>query len=121
MEPSIKSQLRGRMTVILSSANPAAELHFDLNRIKMTDAQKAIVQKLFAQQPIAEVVEDGHSHAAERGKDGPASKYLTKDEFASIRELGVRLGTSGVLAAAQCDFCLHCVKLEARPDLGQAI
>jgi hypothetical protein len=77
--------------------------------------------KLFAQNPVAEVAEEGHSFAAERGMDGPASKYLTRDEFESIRALGVRLGTSGVLAAAQCDFCLHCVKLEARPEFGEAV
>ena len=53
------------------------------------------------------------SAEAERGKDGPGLRYLTPAEFESIRRLGVRLGTKGELLAAQCDFCLHCVKLEA--------
>jgi hypothetical protein len=117
----MKQELLGRTTVVLSSPNPAVELHFDLQRLKMTEAQRKIAMKLFAQNPVAEVAEEGHSFAAERGMDGPASKYLTRDEFESIRALGVRLGTSGVLAAAQCDFCLHCVKLEARPEFGEAV
>jgi hypothetical protein len=121
LEGIMKEQLQGKTTAVLNTPNAAVTLHIDLQRLNMTDRQRAIVQKLFALNPIAEVAEAGHSHAAERGKDGPASKYLTREEFDSVRELGVRLGTSGVLAHAQCDFCLHCVSLEAKPDLGRAV
>ena len=41
-----------------------------------------------------------------------------REDFASIRDLGVRLGTSGVSAMLICDFCLHCVALESKPDFG---
>jgi hypothetical protein len=115
----MQTKLQDADTVIVTADNPAVTMHIDLKRVKMTDKQRAIVQKLFAQSPITECTEGEHSYAAERGTDGPGSKYLTKDEFESIRELGVRLGTSGTLAAAQCDFCLHCISLEAKPELGR--
>lgn len=112
-------QLHSRTTVTLSSPNPAVEMQFDVRRLRMTEQQRAIVYKLFSQNPVAEVAPEDHSHAEETGKKGPASRYLTRDEFESIRQLGVRLGTSGVIAMTACDFCLHCVKLEAMPDLGR--
>lgn len=108
-------------TVSLSSENGAATINFDLNRVKMTLEQKQVVLKLFRQNPVAVITQGDHTHAMEKGKSGPASKYLDAEEFESIRQLGVRLGTEGELAAAQCDFCLHCVKLEARPELAQQI
>lgn len=101
----------------LQAPGSHVEISFDLDRVEMTDEQRAIVGKLFAQNPTALVATDEHTHAAESGRDGPARKYLSASEFESIRKLGVRLGSHGALAAAQCDFCLHCVKLEALPGM----
>jgi hypothetical protein len=98
--------------VHLSSTNGATEVSFDLNKIKMTNEQEAIVLKLFKQNPIAYLTDSDHSHENEKGLPGPGSKYLNSDEFEIIRHLGVRLGTKGELTAAVCDFCLHCVKVE---------
>jgi len=117
----MRARLEGDNTVVVQSDNPAVSMSIDLRRLKMTDQQRATVRKLFAQNPVTECTEEDHYSAAELGKEGPGSKYLEPEEFESIRELGVRLGTSGTLAAAQCDFCLHCISLEARPDLAQAI
>jgi hypothetical protein len=111
----LQSRISHRVTI---GGTGNAFISFDLASVNMTPEQAAIVLKLFNQNPVAVAAEDGHSAAREAGKAGPASKYLSPDEFESIRKLGVRLGTQGVLAAAQCDFCLHCVKLEALPGGG---
>jgi hypothetical protein len=109
--------MHARASVTLGSPNPAASIVFDLQRLKMTDKQRATAYKLFSQNPVASISEGEHvSH-----EEGPASKYLSKEEFASVRELGVRLGTSGVVAATACDFCLHCVKLEPKAEFGEAV
>ena len=111
-----ETKAHSKMTVTLRTPNPAANFVFDLHKIKMTSDQRSIVAKLFSKNPTPLISEDDHvSH-----DDGPASKYLSRAEFTSIRELGVRLGTSGVVAMTACDFCLHCVKLEAKPEWGQA-
>ncbi len=70
----------------------------------MTDQQRATVRKLFAQNPVTECTEGDHYSAAERGKEGPGSKYLAPEEFESIRELGVRLGTSEPLLPPNATF-----------------
>ena len=108
-----RTQLAHAITV--RSEDGLVSLTFDLRGVQMSREQEAIVLKLFSQDPIAEVAVEEHLHSRERGKEGPGSKYLSFEEFESIRELGVRLGTGGDLVAAQCDFCLHCVKLEATP------
>lgn len=110
--------LQGRLShaIRLSSNDGAVDLAFDLKNVSMTKEQEAIVLKLFDQKPVGIVTEEDHSHEKEKGMEGPGSKYLTKQEFESIRKLGVRLGTRGILVATICDFCLHCVKLEALPN-----
>lgn len=117
----VAETLKGKATYVISTPNPAVEMCFDIDQLDLDDKLRKVVHKLFSQNPTAEVAVDEHSHTRERGKEGPASRYLTREEFESVRTLGVRLGTSGVLAATACDFCLHCVKLEARPELGRSL
>ena len=118
-----RSTLQGRLShsIRLSSDDGAVELAFDLKNVSMTKEQEKIVLKLFSQNPIASVATEKHTHEKEKGMPGPGSKYLSKDEFESIRKLGVRLGTKGELVATACDFCLHCVKLEAMPNWNAGI
>jgi hypothetical protein len=97
------------------SEDNAITMTFDLANVEMSDEQAVIVRKLFGQHPDALVATTEHRHARERGKPGPGARYLPFEEFEAIRELGVRLGTDGDLVALVCDFCLHCVKLEATP------
>jgi hypothetical protein len=101
--------------VSVASEDGSVTLSFDLANVEMTPDQAAIVHKLFSQHPSARVAVDEHRHAQERGMHGPGADYLDFAEFEQIRELGVRLGTGGDLVATACDFCLHCVKLEATP------
>ena len=105
----------------LHSSDGSVTLRFDLQSIKMSDEQRRIVDKLFAQSPAASIALEGHRQSAEAGKPGPASRYLEPHEFEAIRKLGVRLGTKGELVATACDFCLHCVKLEAIPNWNAGI
>jgi len=102
-------------SVAIRSDDGAVLMTFDLHNVEMSSEQRAIVMKLFEQQPVALVAVQEHRHVSEHGKEGPGSRYLDFAEFESIRELGVRLGTGGDLVATACDFCLHCVKLEATP------
>jgi hypothetical protein len=110
--------IKTQKSIRLSVPSSPVELVFNLHELKMSREQRQTLEKLFAQNPEGVVSEETHTRAEERGKDGPARKYLTKEEFASIRELGVRLGTSGVAAAIACDFCLHCVKMDPLAELG---
>jgi hypothetical protein len=100
----------------LESGDGIVGMTFDLQGVAMTKEQEAIVLKLFRQSPTAVLSDGQHRHDREAGKEGPASQYLTVDDFEAIRRLGVRLGTHGDLVALACDFCLHCVKLEALPN-----
>jgi hypothetical protein len=101
--------------VRLEGGETPTAIQFDLARVKMTPEQRRIAGKLFSQNPTVVVTTEEHRHDLERGKDGPALEYLTRNEFETIRQIGVRLGTAGDLVATACDFCLHCVKLEALP------
>ena len=121
MTPSNRMAASVDHRLTLTSEDGAVAFSFDLNAVPMSTEQQAIVAKLFAQHPVAEVTTEEHSAAAERGAEGPGARYLSPEEFESIRALGVRLGTSGELAAAQCDFCLHCVKLEPLPEWNAGI
>ncbi|WON74464.1 hypothetical protein [Nitrosospira sp. Is2] len=118
---SIKMDTPPSKRITLESGDGIVGITFDLKSVKMTEEQQAIVEKLFSQEPIAVVTEEDHTYELEKNKEGPARKYLTQAEFESIRQLGVRLGTKGELKAAQCDFCLHCVKLEALPEWNAGI
>jgi hypothetical protein len=111
----VEAGMRLAQTVSIASADGSVSLSFDLSHVEMTDEQAVIVHKLFSQHPTALVAVEDHLHAQERGKHGPGADYLEFAEFERIRELGVRLGTKGDLVATACDFCLHCVKLEATP------
>lgn len=102
--------------VTMRSGDGTVSMTFDLAAVDMTGEQAVLVQKLFRQNPTAEVTTEPHRHEDERGKEGPGSRYLDMEEFAQVRELGVRLGVDGDLVATACDFCLHCVKLEAMPN-----
>lgn len=113
--PGESISVRLSQTVTVASDDGSVALSFDLANVEMTDDQAVIVRKLFAQHPSARVAVEEHFHAQERGKHGPGADYLEFKEFERIRELGVRLGTKGDLVATACDFCLHCVKLEATP------
>lgn len=116
---TLTSHLHTRTTHVVTLGGPGnAMLTFDLASVSMTPEQEVIVRKLFSQRPALVATEGLHAAHEEAGKPGPASQYLTQAEFESIRNLGVRLGTKGVLAATACDFCLHCVKLEAMPAAG---
>lgn len=114
---TLRSQIRSQTVHLVSLSNDdgSVTINFDLSKINMTREQEATVLKLFSQNPTAVVTEEEHLHAREKGQEGPASQYLSRHEFESIREFGVRLGTRGDLVALACDFCLHCVKLEALP------
>ena len=114
-------QMRTTHRISLSASNGDVEICFDLEKVPMTKEQEVIVRKLFSQSPMAVVADVEHVHNQESGKEGPASQYLSAVEFEKIRKLGVRLGTQGALAAAQCDFCLHCVKLEALPSAAGGV
>ncbi|MFM0330106.1 hypothetical protein [Paraburkholderia strydomiana] len=119
---SLHSRLLSRTSYFVTlGGSGAATLSFDLGELNMTPEQEAVVRKLFSQNPVAMSSEGEHAANREAGKEGPASKYLSAAEFESIRTLGVRLGTQGVLAATACDFCLHCVKLEALPNSGAGL
>lgn len=112
----LQTRLQKRTSHLVTLAsNGAVAFSFDLSSVNMTPKQAAIVKKLFSQNPVAVATNGNHSASGEAGKNGPASKYLTPTEFESIRKLGVRLGSHGDLVATACDFCLHCVKLEAMP------
>ncbi len=112
----LRSALRSKVSHYVALGNEdSVFINFDLDRVPMTEEQRRTVLKLFSQNPVLVVTDEEHRHSQERGMNGPASQYLTTDEFESIRELGVRLGTRGELVATVCDFCLHCVKLEALP------
>lgn len=116
---TLTSHLHTRTThVVTLGGAGAAMLTFDLASVSMTPEQEVVVRKLFSQRPVLIATEGPHSARDETNKPGPASQYLTPAEFECIRKLGVRLGTQGVLAATACDFCLHCVKLEALPLAG---
>ena len=112
-------RLKTSHTVRIASEDSNTGITFDLAKVKMTRRQAQIVRKLFVQDPIADVAAEEHSYSREKGKDGPASKYLTRSEFNAVRVIGVRLGTRGALAETVCDFCLHCVKLEALNARGR--
>jgi hypothetical protein len=109
-------ELKSSHVIMLAAEDGAARIAFDLATVNMSAAQAKVVRKLFSQDPVAILAEGEHRLSKEKGKPGPASRYLSSDEFESIRALGVRLGTKGELAATACDFCLHCVKLEALPN-----
>lgn len=111
--PAMTAELSQGVT--LRSEDGSISMTFDLANVDMSDEQARLVRKLFAQRPKPRIAIEEHLHARERGKPGPGSEYLPFEEFEQIRELGVRLGTSDDLAAIACDFCLHCVKLEATP------
>jgi hypothetical protein len=110
-KPKLHTSLSGN-TLNVFSTDKAVNLSFDLEKVKMSKEQKDIVHKLLNQNPIGEAsLEVDPSDQ----QIGPGSKYLTAEEFESIRKLGVRLGTGGdvsVSAATACDFCLHCVALQ---------
>jgi hypothetical protein len=96
-------------TILLKGESKAAGISFDLDKVKMSTKQKEIVNKLFDQNPIAVITNEEHSHELEKGKDGPGSKYLNKDEFEEVRKLGARLGPDSVSSGLIIDFCIHAV------------
>ncbi|MDR5760485.1 hypothetical protein [Caballeronia sp. LZ035] len=122
LQSSLHARLQTRTSYFVTLGGVGhATLAFDLATVDMTPEQDAIVRKLFSQNPVAVAADGEHVAAREAGQEGPASKHLTPAEFESIRKLGVRLGTQGVLSATACDFCLHCVKLEALPNAGAGL
>jgi hypothetical protein len=121
LEKERKMRLSTSHVLKIGSEGSNAGFTFELAKVRMTRRQAEIVRKLFVQDPVAEVAEGPHAYSKERGKTGPASKYLSRSEFEAIRTIGVRLGTRGELAATACDFCLHCVKLEALNAAGRRI
>ena len=82
----------------------SAIVSVDLNQIKMTSSQSAILSKLIRGKP-------GFTLAECTGDDCPAAERLTPDEFKQIRELKATLGASGEAAGLVCDFCLKCVNV----------
>jgi hypothetical protein len=82
----------------------AASAAVDLSRVKMTDRQKQIVDKLLMAQPSMTLEEC-------TGDDCPAQKHLSSEEFREIRGLKATLGGGGAVAGLVCDFCLKCVNV----------
>ncbi|WP_183580370.1 hypothetical protein HDF18_13080 [Mucilaginibacter sp. X5P1] len=108
----MKSSLITSTNVVTLETDPTSSVSFDLQKVKMTSEQHKIVIKLFSQNPSMIAADEEHSPADEQGKEGPGSKYLSRDEFESIRTLGVRLGpvTNQPLAVI-ADFCIHAIIL----------
>ncbi len=87
----------------------AAKVNVDLSRVKMTDMQNAVLEKLFRRL-------EGVSTPCEEGKcvqdNCLASRYLEPEEFEQVRNLKARLGTEAAAAGIICDFCLDCFVLD---------
>lgn len=86
----------------------AAEVQLDLTKVKMSDEQRSIVQKLIASIKPSETVSISEQDQCEIGKC-VASRYLPDEEFKKIRGLKATLGSEGATAGILCDFCLHFV------------
>ena len=99
--------LQASQQISLKTEHDSTSIQFDLSDVKMTAEQREIVSKLFAQQPKAEIVWDGHDPDEEAGKQGPGSKFLTAQEFEKIRKLGVRIKGVSAPNSLVADFCLH--------------
>jgi hypothetical protein len=79
----------------------------DLNKIKMSEEQRAILKKLISKIDSLDT--------AECTKEGcPAQKHLSSEEFEKIRKLSATLAplTPDLRAAGPIvDFCLHVVNV----------
>ena len=96
-----------RFKVKLHSDSNTINVDLDLSKMNLTAEQRPIVEKLL-RQVENEPIDLNEKNACEQGKC-LASKYLSPDEFAKVRDIRITLGSKVAHPNLVCDFCLNCV------------
>ena len=104
-----------------------ASIELDLAKVKMSDEQRQIVNKLLDRTPGISFDDtsciDINCHettlpdGTEQDLSSPARKLLSEDEFEKVRYLKASLGPEGSGAASKIiiNFCLHVIVLPTTP------
>jgi hypothetical protein len=103
MSLTVKSDLQANIDV-----NGPVQLNVDFGSVPMTDAQRAVMEKLLAAVRADGPLDVSDPTSCEAGACR-ASKYLTEDEFKQVRGLKAQMSVPGIEAYLIADSCLHVV------------
>ena len=99
--------MRLRPTSLTLKFSSGVSFDLDTSQVEMSPEQRAIYDRL-AREQLEISDEEVLSNMC------PLETRIPWDDFESIRNLRIALGNEGAAAGLICDFCLHCLTVEAR-------
>ena len=102
-----EGSMRLRPTSLTLKFSSGVSFDLDTSQVEMSPEQRAIYDRL-AREQLEISDEEVLSNMC------PLETRIPRNDFESIRNLRIALGNEGAAAGLICDFCLHCLTVEAR-------